>query len=78
MIRFIVYFLIFYFAIKFFKGLFTPREVESGKNKEGEEMVADPWCGTYVPKSTAIVKKVRGEKYYFCSTECRDKYKKGN
>ena len=77
MIRFIVYFLIFYFAIKFLKGLFTPREIETGKSREGEDMVADPCCGTYVPKSTAIVKKVRGEKHYFCSTECWKKYKEG-
>jgi len=74
-IRFIVYFLIFYFAIKFFKGLFTPREIGNKNGKAGEEMVADPCCGTYVPKSAAIVKKVRGEKYYFCSTECWKKYK---
>lgn len=76
MIRLIVYFLVFYFAIKFLKGLFSPRETGNAKGKSGEEMVADPYCGTYVPKSTAIVKKVRGERNYFCSTECLEKYKK--
>lgn len=78
MIRFIIYFLIFYFAIKFFKSLFTPREIERKQGKEGEEMVADPCCGTYIPKSMAVIKKVKGEKLYFCSTECWKKYKEGS
>ncbi|MDH3973195.1 MAG: hypothetical protein OEV42_02845 [Deltaproteobacteria bacterium] len=76
--RIIIYLLIFYFTLKFLKSLFTPREIGNAKGKEGEEMVADPCCGTYVPKSTAIVKKVRGEKHYFCSTDCWKKYKEGS
>ena len=75
MIRFIVYFFIFYFAIKFFKGLFAPPKIEPEMGREGEDLVADPCCGTYIAKSAAIVKKVKGKKLYFCSTHCRDKYK---
>ena len=33
-------------------------------------MVCDPVCQTYIPKSLAIQKTVGGESVYFCSHEC--------
>jgi uncharacterized protein len=39
------------------------------------ELRADPVCGTFVATSTALQKKSGGEIYYFCSPECRDKFK---
>jgi uncharacterized protein len=47
-----------------------PRE----KTSRGEEMVKDPQCGTYLPKSAALTRQVKGETCYFCSEECRTKY----
>ena len=41
----------------------------------GGELKKDPVCGTFISTATAIHKNVRGETYYFCSTECRDKFK---
>jgi YHS domain-containing protein len=41
----------------------------------GGELKKDPVCGTFISTSTAIQKKVGGENYYFCSTECRDKFR---
>ncbi len=35
-----------------------------------EQMVQDPVCGIYVPKETAVAERIRGETYYFCSTDC--------
>ena len=40
----------------------------------GEEMVRDPHCGTYVPKSAAIRKTIGGEVRHFCSKECREAF----
>jgi len=40
----------------------------------GEEMVRDPQCGVYMPRSSAMVKKIDGETHYFCSQECSDKF----
>ena len=42
----------------------------------GGELKKDPVCGTFISTSTAIQKKVGGEIYYFCSPECRDKFKR--
>ena len=41
----------------------------------GGELKKDPVCGTFIAASTAIQKRVSGETYYFCSAECRDKFK---
>lgn len=41
----------------------------------GGELKKDPVCGTFISASTAIQKRVGGEIYYFCSPECRDKFK---
>jgi YHS domain-containing protein len=41
----------------------------------GGELKKDPVCGTFISTATAIQKRVGGEVYYFCSPECRDKFK---
>jgi len=35
----------------------------------------DPVCGTFIAASSSIQKTVGGETFYFCSTECRDKFR---
>lgn len=40
----------------------------------GGELVRDPQCGTYVPKTRAIAVARGGETLYFCSAKCRDDY----
>jgi len=47
--------------------------VESAPLK-GEDLVQDPLCGTYIPKSQACVKEIEGREQYFCSRECCEKY----
>jgi YHS domain-containing protein len=41
----------------------------------GGELKRDPVCGTYVSTATAVQERVKGEVVYFCSKECRDRYK---
>jgi YHS domain-containing protein len=41
---------------------------------EPEELVQDPYCQTYIPKRTAVRKKVAGKDYYFCSKDCVRKF----
>lgn len=42
----------------------------------GGELVRDPNCGTFVPKSRAVVIGTGEGAVYFCSTTCRDAYAK--
>ncbi|HXH08503.1 MAG TPA: hypothetical protein VNP04_01830 [Alphaproteobacteria bacterium] len=39
-----------------------------------EEMVQDPLCRTYLPRSQAIRRRIRGQEHFFCSPGCVDKF----
>lgn len=47
-----------------------PKPVE----RVGGALVRDPHCGTYVPKSTALVVGRGDQAQHFCSPRCRDAY----
>ena len=40
-----------------------------------ESLKKDPVCGTFIAPSAAVQKTVGGQLYYFCSPECRDKFR---
>jgi uncharacterized protein len=44
------------------------------RNDEPEELVQDPYCQTYVPKGSAVKKRIAGKDYYFCNPGCLRKY----
>ena len=81
MMRFIIYTFILYLAYKFLKGLFGAKEasyedVPSQKRQatNGDDLVEDPYCHTYVPMSNAYKKAENGKIIYFCSKKCLDEY----
>lgn len=41
----------------------------------GGELKKDPVCGTFIAVATSLHKQVGGQMYYFCSADCRDKFK---
>lgn len=41
----------------------------------GGELKKDPVCGTYVSEALSVTRTVNGEVLYFCSPDCRDKYR---
>jgi YHS domain-containing protein len=41
----------------------------------GGELKKDPVCGTFISTATAFQKHSGGQTHYFCSTECRDKFR---
>jgi YHS domain-containing protein len=57
-----------------------PRQTRPGAGpapapeRVGGELVRDPNCGTYIPKTSAIVQGSGADVKYFCSTKCRDEY----
>jgi len=64
-------------VLKGFADLFHP-PASANKTPQvpaGGELKKDPVCGTFISTATAIQKRVSGETYYFCSPECRDKFK---
>lgn len=39
-----------------------------------EDLVEDPHCRIYVPKSAALKEEIGGKTHYFCSRQCRDEF----
>ena len=68
---------------KAFNGLSSTSSPQTGASgsrppaspSSGGELKKDPVCGTFISTSTAFQKFSNGQTYYFCSTECRDKFK---
>jgi YHS domain-containing protein len=67
---------------KGFADLFHPPQEPSGPRPRAvrvpatEALKKDPVCGTFLAPSTAVILTTGGERYYFCSAECRDKFQK--
>lgn len=55
-----------------------PRQQEQTKNQASSstanELHKDPVCGTYVAESTPFQRKLTGQVFYYCSTDCREKH----
>jgi len=84
LIRLLLYGALLWLLYRLVKGLF-PGAGGSGQRAsqtsgpsraghlDGGELVQDPVCGVYVPKTTAL----RGpDGHFFCSEACRDAYGK--
>ncbi len=69
-----------YFGYRLVKAWALPGK--STKRTQGEEgltaiddvMVKDPFCGTYFPEQKGVKGVIEGKAYYFCSTQCRDRF----
>lgn len=49
------------------------RRQAAGRARPAEDLVRDPVCQTYIPRSRAITASVSGHEEHFCSTSCRDR-----
>lgn len=79
-LRLILIVILFYLIYRVLKGLFRS-EVSHGnmgnqhlKAVPADDLMEDPVCGVYVPKSQALSAKKDGATYYFCSQDCMDKF----
>jgi hypothetical protein len=50
-----------------------PRAAAAPAPPRIEDLVQDPICRTYVPRSRALSARVAGQEQHFCSPACRDK-----
>ena len=46
----------------------------SKSDEQYQNLKQDPICGHFVPEKIAIIRVIKGRKYYFCSGECADKF----
>ena len=57
------------------RGSGTERADRQPDVPRGGDLKKDPVCGTYVSAQASISTLENGERIYFCSTGCRDKYR---
>lgn len=63
-----------YIGYRIIKGFLANRDNSAAKPLKDTEAFQDPVCGVYVSAEDATVGRLDGEKIYFCSRECLDKY----
>jgi len=74
--RLIVYSIIIYLLIRLIKSSYSSQNNSGQKGLDGEYMVKDPNCNSYIPEREAVKGRVRGRLLSFCSRECLEEYKK--
>jgi len=85
-LRFLYYFLLIWIIYRLVKVFFISRWSEKDKTEKrvedssgiviGGEFVKDPNCNVFFPKEKAVFLNYKGETFYFCSEECKEKYLK--
>ncbi len=69
---------------KLLAWLFGPQAQERVRNmrqptpRGSRQLHRDPVCGTHVPEGIAVTLESGGQVHYFCSTECREKFRVGH
>lgn len=80
LVEFLLPIILFLLLRNMLRGFFSGtqravRQPQAPPAPVGGELKKDPVCGTYVSIATAVRENVKGETVYFCSAECRAKYK---
>jgi YHS domain-containing protein len=77
MIKLLVWGILIYVGYRVLQGFLKtkPTPESQAKPVQGEETFRDPVCGTYVSASDAVIGRVDGERFHFCSRECLEKYR---
>ncbi|HOP41600.1 MAG TPA: YHS domain-containing protein [Geobacteraceae bacterium] len=75
MLRLIFYIVIGYGLYRLIRGLV--RHKEPPPQRTGEVTTyRDPVCGMYVTREDAVSEKIGGERFYFCSIDCLEKFRR--
>ena len=80
MIKFLILLGVGYLLYRSMKNWMFP-DARSKKNVSSQTggqiddvMIKDPYCEAYFPRRDAVHLQLKGNDYYFCSKDCRDKY----
>jgi YHS domain-containing protein len=77
-IRFLFIGLLLYIGYRIIISLTTadkPPAKSAGSRDPGEETHQDPVCGVYVSEEAAVIGRHDGERLYFCSMNCLERYR---
>jgi len=71
-------FYLIYQVVKFFQAIGEAASKPDNPGPKSEKrkiMVKDEVCNTYIPEDEAIKENHQGKTFYFCSEECRNKFR---
>jgi YHS domain-containing protein len=72
---FIIY--LAYLVYRLYRAATRARKAPQPPRQIQGVMVKDEMCNTYVPKDEAIREVRNGQEHFFCSEECRRKFRAG-
>lgn len=78
MIRILIWGLLLYIGYRIITSLTSPKKTAAkpaGKMDSAETTHRDPVCGMYVSEEQAVVGRHNGQRHYFCSMVCLEKYR---
>jgi len=76
LIKLIVIGFLVWLVYRTLKGIFSVKKEQGSVNEQISEMVQDPSCLTFIPKTDARRRVINGKTYYFCSDECAARFEK--
>jgi len=76
--RLLIFAFFAYILYRVIKGVLSSGQRPVSRDDRGtiDEMVQDPLCKTYIPLRGALRKTIAGKEYFFCSSECAERFKK--
>lgn len=78
MIRLLLWVLLIYIGYRILTAIFSPKK-HAAVHARGRETVMttrqDPICGVYVSEEDAVVGTLNGQRHYFCSHACLEKFR---
>jgi YHS domain-containing protein len=78
-LRVVLFLIVLRLVLRFLHGLVRGLSPGSGAGRApraAEQLVRDPVCGTYVPRTRALTTGSGAALRYFCSEQCREAYGK--
>jgi YHS domain-containing protein len=78
MIRLLIWLLLIYIGYRVITALVTGKKTEAvshGSTTDAAITHRDPVCGMYVSEDDAVVGRLDGQRHYFCSMSCLEKYR---
>ena len=78
MVKLLIWGLLLYIGYRIIISLTSANKLptkSAGSRDPGEETHRDPVCGVYVSEEKAVVGNHAGQRHYFCSMGCLEKYR---
>jgi len=76
LILFVFLLLILFITLQYLVKGIAALKKKSSRESEPEELVQDPHCQTYIPKKSALKRRIGGKLLYFCNQGCMENYVK--